>query len=130
MGRLNIRQLELGHKTIDREHVVICHKLAELSELNDIAGLAKLVHSITEELLEHQAKEEEQMLQLGYPALEEHTSNHQILYELYSAIEEPVIRGHIPPAVASEILGRCLALHILLEDKRFADFLVLHHPEL
>lgn len=129
MGRLNTRQLELGHRVIDREHLVICHRLAELSEVEDHTALARVLHNVLDELLNHQTKEEEVMNRFNYPHLEEHSSNHRVLFELYSAIEEPTMRGHIPPVVASDIMGRCLALHILLEDKRFVDFLAVNHPE-
>ena len=129
MGKLNIRQLELGHRTLDREHIVICHRLAELSEVEDHTSLPRVLQAVLEELLDHQTKEEDAMFKLGYPGLEEHTSAHLVLYELYSALEEPTLKGYIPPAVSSEVMGRCLALHILLEDKRLVDFLALNHPE-
>jgi hemerythrin len=101
-----------------------------MSKSEDHLTLNNKMNKVLNELLEHQYKEEVLMEKVKYPALEEHNSNHRMLYELFSSIEEPVIKSHIPPPIAAEILNRCLALHILLEDNKLVDFLIMHHPEI
>ncbi len=119
---------ETGHLEVDRQH----RRLFELvNELHDAMAkghgreaLEPALKALAAYTLEHFATEEALMREMGYPNLERHRNQHQVLA---SQVDELLLRfskGYLTlPSTLSRFLADWLKHHIREEDMAFIGWM-------
>lgn len=121
-------QIQLvGLEQFDEEHRTLAAYIAELQECvaNDNAGpnVIPILRSVYNYAAEHFSHEEAAMESWGYPGLEDHRLEHQILIgRLRRLLEETSFGGTVLSSAVIEILAEWIMEHVELYDLGYADF--------
>jgi len=121
-------RLSIGVPEIDAEHrylIALVNNLFEKYHSNKLeANLAKVFVHLINYTNKHFKNEESLMRAAGYPFLEEHKRQHEILEDTTSDLAEMFLSGEQNISLDTvKFLKNWVIDHVLLEDKKLAAFL-------
>lgn len=122
-------QYEVGHDLLNQQHqrmVAIINRLGDaIDGGKERPALMSILSDLTGYTKKHFAEEERIMAQAGYPALDEHHAQHEVLNNTLADFYRTFFTTSRP--LADEVmvfLQHWLYDHILDQDKLYAPFLV------
>lgn len=120
-------KFEVGHERIDFEHRIFLGLIRDLSVEADKATDGARIERILGEIVRyadfHFVSEENIMTDIGYPGLEEHRCQHEMLLaQLRDRVQGFRAARELPQAIV-EFLFQWFALHTSQEDRKIAQFL-------
>ena len=130
MGLTWTPDLEIGHETIDRQHIQLFGLLDEFSE-SCAKGKAQealiLIYGQLKEYAEAHFREEEELMRTSnYPDIEKHQHGHRFFEEDLMEMGKKISAKNLTMLDVihmNEFLVNWLVNHVKKSDKRFGDFL-------
>ena len=118
----------IGIKTIDKQHKKLFDLVNALYNLEDGADikedLRKILYEFSYYMKTHFQDEEEYMLSIGFPSLEEHKQIHLDILKALSKIINTPAKPNIVKSKMKIVTKRLIIDHILNEDMKIKLFLL------
>ena len=117
--------LETGNKFIDSDHRFLIERVNTVLEAITKGRSSELLEGALFDLVaytrEHFAREEEEMLRIGYAQTQEHVAEHAKLLKTVNALKTEFESGEkIDPLTLFNLLSHWLRHHILQVDMKLA----------
>ena len=121
-------EYKIGIKNIDEQHHKLFDLVNELYNISDGADakehLRRVLYEFSEYMKTHFQDEEEYMLSIGYPDLEEHKQIHQNIIDNLAKVISTPAKLSIIKSKMRVVAKRVLIDHIVNEDIKIKTFLL------